>query len=93
MRLPTHECPVQGCSRQVPHEELACPSHWVKLPWRMRTNLSQAFRRRDYVAHCEALEAALDFYRTHDVDALGESRGGHTTTTVSAGSLDSDEAR
>lgn len=82
--MATHECPAQGCSERVVFEHLACKRHWVKLPWRMRTNLSEAFRQRDRLAHQDALEAALDFYARHDVDDLGESRGGHTNTTLDA---------
>lgn len=81
---PTHTCPARNCTLKVAFEELACKRHWRKLPWRMRTNLTQAFRRGDRVAHQEALEAALAFYATHDVDDLGESGGGFTSTTLDA---------
>lgn len=80
-----HECPARGCSKAVPFEHLACPAHWRKLPWRMRTDLTEAFRRRDRDAHQDALHAALAFYAKNDVDSLGESRGGFTTTTLEAG--------
>lgn len=79
-----HTCPARGCNAQVPFEHLACPPHWRKLPWRLRTNLSRAFQELDREAHQEALEAALQFYSTHDVDELGDSLGGHTSTTLDA---------
>lgn len=64
----THVCPAKGCTRRVVHAELACPTHWRKLPWRMRTNLNHAWRNGDLAGHAEALDAALDWYRTHDLD-------------------------
>lgn len=77
-----HRCPAKGCTSAVTQDHLACRKHWVKLPWRMRTNITEAWRNRDSVAHLAAISAAFDFYSTHDVDAEPESHGGHTTTTV-----------
>jgi hypothetical protein len=81
---PPHTCPAKDCTVKVPFEQLACEDHWVKLPWRLRTNLSQAYRHRDYGAHGVALDAALGWYASHDADGAPEARGGHTTTTVQA---------
>jgi hypothetical protein len=83
--MPYHDCPAKGCTKKVRREELACPSHWVKLPWRMRTNLTEAWRLNDLGAHQVALKAALDWYDTHDVDTAPESRGGYTTTSLDTG--------
>lgn len=80
-----HECPAHGCTKIINHDQLACPPHWVKLPWRMRTNLTEAWRLQDYSQHRRALNQALQWYRTHDVDASPESRGGHTSTTLESG--------
>jgi hypothetical protein len=81
-----HECPAQGCTRKVPHDELACAPHWRKLPWRKRTNLTEAWRLNDFGLHSEALADALDWYRNNDADTEPESRGGYTTTRLEAGS-------
>ena len=84
--MSTHKCQAKGCSIQVPNEELACTTHWRKLPWRMRTDLTHAYRAGDYQAHGEALAAAVQWYVTHDADTAGPSYGGHTTTTLDYGS-------
>lgn len=81
---PTHQCPAQRCEVRVPQDQLACRRHWVKLPWRLRTNLNEAWRLNDYTGHMVALKAAMDWYAENDVDAAPESHGGHTTTSLDA---------
>lgn len=64
--MSSHTCPAKGCTRKVTYDQLACPTHWRKLPWRLRTDLSRAWRDNDIDAHAEALAAATTWYATHD---------------------------
>ena len=77
-----HRCPATGCMKQVPKDQLACHKHWAKLPWRMRTNINEAWNNRDNPAHLAAISAAFDWYSTHDVETAPDSHGGSTTTSL-----------
>lgn len=65
--MSSHECPAKTCTRRVEHEQLACPTHWRKLPWRQRVTITTAWNNGDTGAHAEAISQALTWYRTHDV--------------------------
>lgn len=65
----THRCPARGCSRSVPTEELACLTHWRKLPWRMRINLNHSWRNADPAGHAVALAEAMAWYADNDLEA------------------------
>lgn len=40
----THECPKDGCTRRVPHEQLACRNHWYRVSVTTRGRVNAAYR-------------------------------------------------
>lgn len=62
----SHTCPAKGCTRKVSRDQLACATHWSKLPWRLRTALDHSWRQGDTGTHSSVLSQALAWYATHD---------------------------
>ncbi|MCG7403049.1 hypothetical protein [Caballeronia zhejiangensis] len=64
-RLPLHDCPWPGCTRQVSTRNWGCSEHWYMLPATIRSWIGRAYRygidhdchptRRYVTAHHAAL--------------------------------------
>lgn len=59
-----HDCPGR-CGAQVQQRLLACRTCWHRLPWRLKQDVIEAYRKRatDPRAHREVLATALSWYR------------------------------
>lgn len=56
-----HTCPVPGCKKQVPYEQLACRSHWYALPLDLRNRVWRAYRGRSDEDHLMVVAEAIEW--------------------------------
>lgn len=54
----SHECPAGPCTRRVPFDRLACPTHWRMLPGRLKRAVTLAWHDGNLDAHAKAREDA-----------------------------------
>lgn len=59
----THECPGAHCDRRLPFDRFACPSHWRRLPGKLRRALQVAWREGDLEAHADARADCVEWLR------------------------------
>lgn len=56
-----HECPRNGCTRQVPDNKLMCYADWAKVPHDIQKWVYAAYYRRPYSSdHLKAIKAAIE---------------------------------
>lgn len=64
---PTHTCPANSCTIDVPYTRLACPVHWRALPFSIRAGIMQGYALKSAggseAQHLAALERAVEWYR------------------------------
>jgi hypothetical protein len=64
--LPSHECPIPGCSyRRLPLGLMMCPGHWNLVPRPLQTQVYRAWNRGkpgpDYILiRQQAIDAVID---------------------------------
>lgn len=54
-----HDCPANGCDKEVPFEVLACKAHWFALPVPLRKRISQSWARQDLLEWAAARAEAV----------------------------------
>lgn len=55
LTMPTHECPREGCTRQVPQNQFACRSDWYRVSKATRDEIWETYLSGDFTAHAEAM--------------------------------------
>jgi hypothetical protein len=66
---PAHTCPADGCDRQVPYRQLACPKHWALVSTDTKKQVYRTYRAGNTIAHLRAITQAR-----HEINAaLGDT--------------------
>lgn len=57
-----HDCPIDGCTKRIPHAVLMCRHHWAKVPRQLQGAVYRAWARGRGAgtdAHTTAIAAAV----------------------------------
>ena len=61
MNAPTHKCPIETCTFEVPYSQLMCRGHWRLVPAPIQHEIYSCFRkRRGGPSHLAAIKRAID---------------------------------
>jgi hypothetical protein len=66
-RATSHKCPLEGCSKQVPHHILMCYPHWKQVPPEIQKRVNRTWREGPVEAYLQAREAAIRSVQSEEV--------------------------